>query len=992
MGKLTQLLKKKKTKGDGSSASDIQDYTSSSISGIDLNAPLCLDIPVSSHTSSSITQDSQPVLEMSLMDDIMDQLSGTTPDTPQPSSKSEFSDFSHVFELSRQLEQTATGTNMNSSKIQVGKLEQSSAFKDNVFLKSKLQQKGQPSAGVVAPVSRHNITPSTGATGATSDTHSNASTSILRSQLQLQATKEAEEKAEANARLREASKKANAQLPSDDEGSDSSDSEYSDEDDDARALRKQQKQLLFLQQQQLFLHQQNQPLNQVPGGVDSEQADSLVGSKKSRGDNGEPWVSKQEPINHEAVIDRMKDRHRALLAGAVAAAREDYYEEYVDEYAMAQQHMLQQPQQPLMASYNMQYAMEPNVTYGMDDYRLQQQYQQQQYHQQQQQYQQPQQQYQQHQQQMYYGQGPPAHSHSMGVPGTGCPQQSIGSGIPGYGYMSGPLHSTGYNTPAPIGSHSYMQGQTSNMSGAYSAMTSSGSEMSASDNAASPRRTCRQQSTTSSSARASEDSWAEPPVSSVSTQKTLLSDSGYGVTHDQKSSFGETEGSKFSQDSEVDEVTKVIDVLSLASHKQRRLGTDVDNEGESSQADDADDDDDDAAETDADIDALNRFKALKSLKGSVLVDSMHVLSDMTATTHTASPSSSSKNSNEHDSSDDDQPIILSRRSSGVRSTPPLPKLNTTISQSPAGYPEDALITPVHQMPYMHHGKNMYQPIQQSTGTYGHQHLPQQQHPQQQYPSMRHQRHPSASMPHGYQFPAHQAPVNMGHHHSYSVDRIPTNMNSGPGTPVSGNMTPVGQMQRHTRHSYQLSRDLRQGVMSPVNSAGGQYGQAMHPGTPVQSQYPIPPTTLLHPLPRRSQSVRMRNQNQNPMARNDSPSRQMNGGVASRGRSSVEFTRLPGGGMGVAGTDFGGANGPFIRGFSDPLSPPLQPQIMSPPSSVTMSGGFLEKQVQMQFQMPPAISHQQHQQQQQQQPFGYPMYSNEQYSMPMHPQMVQSVRR
>lgn len=99
MGKLTLLLKKKKTKGDESSTSDIQE-TSSNISAIDLSTPLSLNIPSASLTGSSISQEA-PALSLSLMDDIMDQLSGTTPETPQPTAKSDFSGKYHIMLLLR---------------------------------------------------------------------------------------------------------------------------------------------------------------------------------------------------------------------------------------------------------------------------------------------------------------------------------------------------------------------------------------------------------------------------------------------------------------------------------------------------------------------------------------------------------------------------------------------------------------------------------------------------------------------------------------------------------------------------------------------------------------------------------------------------------------------------------------------------------------------------------------------------------------------------
>ncbi|KAF8976437.1 hypothetical protein BGZ52_007935, partial [Haplosporangium bisporale] len=342
MGKLTLLLKKKKTKGEESSTSDIQE-TSSNISAIDLSTPLSLNIPSASLTSSCISQEAPPALSLSLMDDIMDQLSSTSPDTPQPMAKSEFGDFSHVFDLSRQPE--LGGANTNTSKPQVGKLGQSSAFKDNVFLRSQLQQK-EPITTTSRHINNH-VNTSSGATGA-SDAKISITQAFLRSGLQ--ATKEAEER-EAAAKLREASKKANAQLPSDDEGSDASDSEDSDngDDEETKALKKHEKQLLFLQQQQQLLHQQ--PLQQLPGGADSDRTESPVGKKLRGGiNNNDAWPAKPEPINHEAVIDRMKDRHRAVLAGAAAAARDEYYEEYMDEFGIQQQ----QPQ-PNQTAYNMPY-------------------------------------------------------------------------------------------------------------------------------------------------------------------------------------------------------------------------------------------------------------------------------------------------------------------------------------------------------------------------------------------------------------------------------------------------------------------------------------------------------------------------------------------------------------------------------------------------------------------------------------------------------------
>ncbi|KAF8943717.1 hypothetical protein BGZ52_011292, partial [Haplosporangium bisporale] len=250
--------------------------------------------------------------------------------------------------------------------------------------------------------------------------------------------------------------------------------------------------------------------------------------------------------------------------------------------------------------------------------------------------------------------------------------------MPGYGYAQPPL-APGYNPSGVVTGQMYnMHAHLATVGGHSTMSTSTGSDMSNSDRPMSPCRTSRQQSTTSSSARASEDSWAEPyPVSSMSTQKTPMSDSGYSGTHDQKSTFSEGQDDQ----SEVDDVTKVIDVLAISKRKQSTSGTEADNEDES-QIDDAADD---AA-------GGTLFEDPESMRGSTLIDSMNGLKDM-ASSNAVSSSPSGKESNDNDSSDDDQPIILSRRGSGIRANV-LPKLNTGFQNGE--YSEDALVTPINQ--------------------------------------------------------------------------------------------------------------------------------------------------------------------------------------------------------------------------------------------------------------------------------------------------------
>ncbi|KAG0284382.1 hypothetical protein BGZ96_011234, partial [Linnemannia gamsii] len=491
-------------------------------------------------------------------------------------------------------------------------------------------------------------------------------------------TKEAEEEEEAQAaaaKLREASKKANAQLPSDDEGSDAS----SDDSEDESGLSKKQRRLLAQQQHQhqLFLEQQ-EILQQQLAGVKGAGVGGLDGEEEEE--------KKPVVINHESVIDRMKDRHRALLQGAHAAhtavAREEYYEDYRDDFAMMQQQQGMLPPGGGPMVYNMQYGgMDPSMMYT-DDYRLQQQ----------------------QQQQMYFPQG--AHTH-VNTATYGHP--SMNGVIPGYGYAHtpGPMpsYSSGMQTPVyhhqnqyfqggvPVMSHPIMHQQLQQLQqfqqGRSNSMDSDGSVPTSLS-----RRDSIQHSVVSS-ARASEDSWNDAlqhqlqhSNSVLSTQKTANSDSGYsGVAsdHGKHTSFDDslediqtTIGSEYekvstnSTKSKIDDVTKVIENFSISQAAAAAADKDSDGDDEDSESSDSDsdsdsDDDDKSEGSDSDSE---QDDDPESLKGSTVIDSIRYGGFKGATTTGSSSSAAASNngSNEHDdehdsSDDDDQPIILSRRNS-----------------------------------------------------------------------------------------------------------------------------------------------------------------------------------------------------------------------------------------------------------------------------------------------------------------------------------------
>ncbi|KAF9913058.1 hypothetical protein EC991_005926 [Linnemannia zychae] len=966
MGKLTSLLKKKKSKGDDLSGNGTGSTMSGSSISVETSgipattavfvpvAPLSLSIPT---TEMSTTELQSP---FSLMDDIMDELSGTTPDTPQPSKPADLSDFGITFELSRQLElgaseakvSTARNGAPGSGNQKIGKLDQNSAFKDNAFLqqaRSGTTTNPSASSGGAAPyrstysnsnsktnnggsATGNNNSSTTGSnattaanTTTTSMTTTAATPSYLRGRLQ---TKEAEELAGEAAKLREASKKANAQLPSDDEGSDASDSDDSQYEP---GFKKQQRLLQQQQyQHQLFLEQQQLLQQQLAGN-----------GAGVKGPGAQEEEAKPVEINHEAVIDRMKDRHRALLQGAAAAAREEYYEDYRDEYGMSPQQM-QSP--PAVLNYNMQYGMDPSMMYA-DDYRIQQQ-----------------------QQQMYFAQGGMAANPHAHINATTYNHHSMNGMIPGYGYA----HPPGPTPPYPSGMQTpiYQQQQQQMLQGGGGRGTPmshvpagilQGRSNSVVSDGSIPNSNSRRgsvQHSVVSSARVSEDSWNDTQqlqqqhshhhghqhqlsLSALSTQKSANSDSGYsGVASDQgKNTLDDSlediqtaVGYEYEKTrAKLDDVTKVIEVLSIAQAADKDSdGDDEDDESGSDSSDDDDDSDDDGKSQGSD---LEHDEDPESLKGSTVIDSIrHGFKGITtgsssATSNNGSNENDNDNDDEDNSSDDDQPIILSRRNSArgpfnlakvsaeeAAMMPQVQGMMPPPQQQHQQQQQAPVPTNNAQMQYMAaaHTMGMYQqPIQ---GQMHMSYMPQQQPPQpvmspppQQQPHQQQQPY----VPMGYQLPGppQGIPSNMGHHHSYSVDRAPPNMMAG------------GPIVRRVTGS---------GAPSKGHTSTGSAGSA------IQSQYPIPATTLLHPLPRRSQSVRVRPQATSPINNSNPTAGQGNGAAgAGRGRSSLDFVRLPSSGYQsliggpMSGPEFSsaagvGVNGPYMRGYGgEPLSPPQQ---------------------------------------------------------------------
>ena len=358
----------------------------------------------------------------------------------------------------------------------------------------------------------------------------------------------------------------------------------------------------------------------------------------------------------------------------------------------------------------------------------------------------------------------------------------------------------------------------------------------------------------------------------------------------------------------VDHVAKVIEVLSISQAAAAEKDSDGDDEDDQS----SDDDKSEGSDSEQDEDP-------EALKGSAMIDSIrHSHSGFKGGITTGSSSSPSaaagnngsnehENENDNDSSDDDdQPIILSRRNSARGLF--LPASDAAASAGIKVSAEEAVMmsspqvmqqvpvpTSNAQMQYMT-AMNMYQqqPMHMSYMP------PQQQQPQQSQPQQ-------AYIPMGYQFPPR--PMIPHHQHSYSVDRAmppPSMVVQGP---ISRRVNSAGASKGHTSTGSSCSA--------------------------IQSQYPIPVTTLLHPGPRRSQSVRVRPRATSPINSNTNPAAAQGNGQAGRGKSSFDFVRLPSNGYQsmiggpINGPDFtssGNGTGPYIRGYTEPLSlPPLQPQ-------------------------------------------------------------------
>ncbi|KAF9579496.1 hypothetical protein BGW38_004221 [Lunasporangiospora selenospora] len=528
----------------------------------------------------------------------------------------------------------------------------------------------------------------------------------------------------------------------------------------------------------------------------------------------------------------------------------------------------------------------------------------------------------------------------------------------------------------------------------------------------------RQRSSSISVARVSDDSWPDLyPLTSVITQKSLLSDSGYsGMTDGGTTSGGsssvhfdsspseetllvegdENEYAKTNLD--MDDVAKAIEVLSIAQASHEAALTESEDASSETKS----------LQESAEIQGEDQFEDPESLKGSTTIESASNSDQKECDSQSSSTSSSPSGrvrSNESDSSDDDQPIILSRRGSSNRggstsagagvgskaatSVTFAPNLLNDCDEEEEGEEEeeeeeDLMVTPppstmgyipqvTHAAPY--HQFQHHQNYQAVAG------IPQSMAPMATYvqqPVMHHHQ-PMATMgtlPVGYhQMAAAPAHVTMGHQHTYSFDRIPGGMMTQ-GSPIS-------HVSRHARPGYG-SKDMRQGVLSPVGGipANSHHhhqllaGQGMMniPGSPIQqTQFSIPATAILHPMPRRTQSVRMRSGA--PFVRTGSPSRQMAGmggaqaiphqqvmairssaGVGAR--SSMDLARSPNGGYQAVPSGLGGVSNPggygamegsYLRGYAESMASQQAVQnsmhhpqgiMMSPP----MAHAHLEKQI------------------------------------------------
>ncbi|KAF9167634.1 hypothetical protein DFQ26_003790 [Actinomortierella ambigua] len=245
-------------------------------------------------TGSAAATEESLAQKVSLMDDIMEQLATPSPDTPHPNAStpiSGFSDFGRATQLPDQLEHDPS-TGHDDAKALATKTATAVAAAAHKALSSSGVAHGPPQHPTIEK-SKEPV-------------HSAATGQKTRSAL-----KQVEERAHVAVKLCEASRKANAQLPSDDEGSDS---EVTDSDGESvptlpRAPLASPHNGVRSGPQQ----PQHHPVGPLhPNKSGSPQCEPV---KKCRaGDWKKPTESEAEPVS---VLDRMKDRHRAALAGNI---------------------------------------------------------------------------------------------------------------------------------------------------------------------------------------------------------------------------------------------------------------------------------------------------------------------------------------------------------------------------------------------------------------------------------------------------------------------------------------------------------------------------------------------------------------------------------------------------------------------------------------------------------------------------------------------------
>ncbi|KAG0254223.1 hypothetical protein BG011_005888 [Mortierella polycephala] len=917
MEKLTSLLKKKRSKNDVLTPSGLQRKASSTMSGSSVETlPLSLSLPAAATNVSS-----DPQVSFSLMDDIMGELAGSTP------KKTALNDVERAIELSRQLDLGQSVTTNSHTK--------SRSRSSNIPNINHLGKRHSPSKFTDPMSSQDDRNHNSGLGSKPITTAATSTKQHLRGgRVQV---KGAEEKAEAASRLGETSKRENAQLPSDDEGCDNSDSEGSDAELSSYKKRQLALRMQQQQQQQLPLLQQQQQQQQQKPQQEQPSSSAISPSYDAN--------SKKNPLNPENVIDRMKDRHRAVIAGAAAAARDEYYEDYMGEHGMLQP-----------VAFNMQYGMDSGMTYGADDYHLQ-------------------------QQQQYFGQGisthlphsqvnasyghPPANTLALGHShGIVAPVPSYNSGLQGMVKQSQDGYS-GHITTLP-------QEQSYPTSTGTDA---SASKMNSGEPATSSHRGRIRQQSTASSVGSSEYSWSEPcPAHNTSSRKEIRRESGYGSTNDQ-GKRPSTSGSLSASDGEktptkLSDITKAVEGLSVVQANVDNNKDDEEEEEDWTKSSNlfADDDEDEV-------------HPQPCKDSGVIQDSIHGLKN-----NGYIPFGGPRGLDNGDDSDDDERPIFKNRTNNIRNellrrrvalnTPPLAEVSLESLE------ESMMHSMNGQISFIPNTANLHQPLSRpSSMNIQAPFLPQLQQKHQQ----KNQHMSKGSL--SYQLPTSQPASQMGHQHSYSVDGIPVNMLAG----ATARRVPVFPQSGY--------KDLRQSVISP-SSSRSRSRHASHSSissVSIQSPYPMPATTLLHPLPRRPQSAHQRpHNNGSNIKRVDSPSRQRHQQHQSRpslrGCASFEYVRHPNGGYQVAASSDSNGGGPFIRGFAEPPSSPHQHQQALPQQ------GYMPSMQQHQKMMGPLPAHS-HVDMQQPQAYymapshvGFPLQANDPYTGISSQPMAQAIRR